>query len=365
MGTMLDILKAVSVLRDEDIKLYFMRILAEIKRLKEQSERLEEPFDESIAEPVARLLGYYSMLMNPPQKRVLWDPTADCTHVHIVSGDSFAGGMKQALARLGYADTHKLVTLRENYATGPLSQLDTPEGREARSGWFRRNIQEYFTVSNQCEEMYTELVEKLEQIPAAARVILWASGNTSEQTGMRLAVHLLGSRHSDLVVCDTCAICEELYHTPDASIIYRSSAEIPADKLQEALLHVLEGNKLTAVDIARLSREWQDIAERSHALRIWNEGTMLEVPADYYDPFLLELLDQLDKQGTPADDEGFVKSARLVGEALGQCDQYIEDGYLEYRLRELIYSGVLEIKGVPSAMRFYSVRRKQGRGTVG
>lgn len=52
-----------------------------------------------------------------------------------------------------------------------------------------------------------------------------------------------------------------------------------------------------------------------------------------------------------------MKSARVIGEAIGYCDQYIGDAYFEYRLRELIYSGRVQIKGVPRAMRYYSVRR--------
>lgn len=352
--------KAVSALKDEEVHLYFIRILAEIERLKEQSERLEAPLDEHIAAPVASLLGYYTSLMDSPKKRAFWDPSPDCTHVHIVCGDSYAGSMKQALTGLGWTDSHKLVTLRENYAIGPLGQLDSPEGREVRSDWFLQNILGYFTASDECEEMYTELMDKLEQIPEQAQVVIWTSGNACEQTGLHLAVHLLGNRQSGIVVCDACAICEELYNTPVASIIYRHSGEIPADKLREALVRIQDGNKLTAADITRLDLEWQNISEQSRVLRIWQEDTVLEVPADYYDSYLLEKLDNLKP---PSGDDGFLKSARLVGEALGYFDQYIGDAFFEYRVRELIYSGILEIKGVPTAMRFYSVRRKLSKET--
>lgn len=52
----------------------------------------------------------------------------------------------------------------------------------------------------------------------------------------------------------------------------------------------------------------------------------------------------------------FIKAARVIGEALGHCDQMVVDSYFEYRLRQLIYNQSLEIKGVPRGMRFYSVR---------
>lgn len=282
---------------------------------------------------------------------------SDSTHIHILCGDSFGGSMKQVLKEFDWTDTHKLIILRENYALGPLGQLDTPEGRKLRSDWFRRHIHEYFTVSDECEREYSELLDNLEQIPEQAQIVIWTGSNAPEQTGLRLAVQLLGNRPNEIIVCDACAICEELFNRPDAFINYYHSGEIPADKLKQALLRIDEGSRLNAADIARLTREWQQIAEHSGALRIWQDDAILEVPADYYDTYLLEKLDSLQP---PPGDDGFLKSARLVGEALGYCEQYVGDAYFEHRVRKLIYNGVLEIRGVPTAMRFYSIRRRQG-----
>ncbi|WP_340026828.1 DUF1835 domain-containing protein [Paenibacillus sp. FSL K6-1096] len=354
---MLTIKKAVSTLQDEEIKSYLTLILAGIGELKEQYGQLERPLEEHIAKPVAGLIEQYSSLMSLPAQRAFWDPAPDSTHIHILCGDSFGGSVKQVLKEFGWTGAHKLIILRENYAVGPLGRLDTPVGRKLRSDWFRRHINEYFTVSDECEREYTELLDNLEQIPEQAKIILWTGGNACEQTGLRLIAHLLGNRPSEIIVCDACAICEEQYNRPDALINYVHSGEIPTDKLREALLRINEGRRLSAADIMQLSREWQQIAEQSGVLRIWQDDAVLEVPADYYDNYLLEKLDSLQP---PPGDDGFLKSARLVGEALGYCEQYVGDAYFEHRIRELIYSGVLEIKGVPTAMRFYSIRRKQG-----
>lgn len=357
MRDMLAIKKAVSTLRDEEVKQYLTGILAGIGELKEQHGQLERPLDKHMAEPVAELIEQYSSLMSLPAQRAFWDPAPDSTHVHILCGDSFGGSMKQVLKEFGWTDTHKLIILRENYAIGPLDQLDTPVGRKLRSDWFRQHIHEYFTVSDECEREYSELLDNLEQIPEQAKIVIWTESNASEQTGLRLIAHLLGKRPNEIIVCDACAICEELFNRPDAYINYYHSGEIPSDKLREALLRIDEGSRLGAADIARLSQEWKEISRQSGALRIWQEDTLLEVPAEYYDSYLLEKLDSLQP---PPGDDGFLKSARLVGEALGYCEQYVGDAYFEHRVRELIYSGVLEIKGVPTAMRFYSIRRRKG-----
>lgn len=340
--------KAIDSLGHAELRSYVGFILAEIKRLRDQ----EEPREDSIA----KLLELYDGLMGLQQQRGFWDPVPTCTHVHIVIGDSFAGSMKYALKELGWADAHKVITFRENYAIGPLAGLDSPEGRAARRDWFRDHITDSFEDDMEVEEEYSELLDKLAQIPEQARIIVWASGNACEQTGMRHALHLLQSKRNTLAICDACAICEELYNRPDARLEYRHSGEIPSDKLQEALLRMDDSSTRSNADLMRLVQEWQAISEQASTLRIWRDGAVLGVPAEYYDSYLL---DKLDKLKPPAEDHGYIRAARVIGEAIGYCDQYVGDSYFEYRLRELIYSGILEIKGLPAAMRFYSVRRKR------
>jgi hypothetical protein len=348
MKEMLAIKKTVDHLRDEDVRSYLRLILTKIKMQKEQGESAEAF--------AADFIELYDNLIGLQDKRVLWDPAPGCNHVHIICGDSFAGSMKMALKGLGWSDTHKLIILRENYGIGPLHALDTSEGRKARSEWFRDNITDAFEEYTEFEEEYDELIHKMEQIPEQANIVVWTSSNAFEQAGMRHALYLLQDKRNKIAVYDACAIYEELYNRPDASITYRCSGEISAEKLQKVLLRLDESNNLDKDEITRLVQEWQAICKQSGVLRIWQDNAVLEVPADYYDPYLLE---KLDKLKPPAGNNGFMKSARVIGEAIGFCDQYVGDSYFEYRLRELIYNGILEIKGVPAGMRYYSVRRKQ------
>ncbi|PYY29741.1 DUF1835 domain-containing protein [Paenibacillus illinoisensis] len=312
--------------------------------------------NEGASETVAQeLIELYDELMGLQEKTAFWSPVPTCTNVHIVIGDSFAGSMKLALRELGVEETHKLISLRENYAIGPLS-LNSSEGRMERSNWFRNNIIGGFEDYDGFENEYNQLLGKIDLIPEDAGIIIWTSSNACEQVGLRHAVHLLRGKPNAISVLDACVICEELYNRPDAFITYRHSGEIASQKLREAVTRLDSKRTLNSAEIQQLEREWKDITEQSESLRIWSDNAVLEVPADYYDQYLLEKLDDL---RPPAGDKGFLKSARLIGEALGYCEQYIGDSYFEYRLRELIYEGVLEIKGIPAGMRYYSIRRKQ------
>lgn len=285
---------------------------------------------------------------------------SDYTTVHIVIGHSFAGSLKQALLQYGRIPEHRIVVLAEHYAVGPLRDLDSAEGREKRSRWFCNHIAEAREAYNGFEAEYAALVAQLAQIPEQAEVVVWAGANASEQAGLRHALHLLQGKPNIVAMYNPCAICEKLFNRPDASIQYRHSGEIPPNKLHQALLTLDGSGRLTAAARSALEQEWLALAEQSGNLRIWQQDRVTEVPEDFFDKYLLEKLDSLRAAG----DESFLKAARLIGEALGYCEQNIPDSYFEYRLRELAYAGVLEIEGVPAAMRYYSVRRKPAEKQV-
>ena len=338
--------RATDSLGEGELKPYLQFMLAKIKLMKQQEGTIETVAHE--------LIELYDELMGLQERKVFWSPVPTCTHVHIVIGESFAGSMKQALRGLGLEETHKVITLQEDYAIGPLG-LDSAEGRMERRNWFSNNIIGGFEDYDEFENEFYETLVKLDLIPEGAEIVVWTSSNACEQIGLRHAVHLLHSKPNAISLYDACAVCEELYNRPDTFIHYRCSGEIPSEKLREAISRLDDKKRLDSTDTARLEEEWKVITEQSGTLRIWSEQAVLEVPADYYDEYLLEKLDDFKP---PAGNQGFLKSARLIGEVIGYCEQYIGDAYFEYRLRELIYKGVLEIKGVPAGMRFYSIRRK-------
>ncbi|WP_407269749.1 DUF3658 domain-containing protein [Radiobacillus sp. PE A8.2] len=106
---------------------------------------------------------------------------------------------------------------------------------------------------------------------------------------------------------------------------------------------------LTAEEREKLESEWEQLSTQQEVLRIWQEGKLHHVDASYFDDFIISKAKKLDRGE-------FMKSARLIGEVIGHLEQYIGDGYVEYRVRHLIINGVFDIEGVPKAMRFYSVK---------
>lgn len=339
--------RVLDALSEDELKACLRLVLMQIRRLE------QEPTSQEAAEG---LVEFYRGIASSVSRSKDQPISPYATHVHIVTGLSFTGSMKHTLKSLGWSDAHALIVLEEDYAIGPLGALDTSKGRQARSDWFCDHILGGADAYSCYEEEYSRILRRFGQIPEQAQVIIWTSGNAGEQIGMRHALHLLGNPMNKVAVCNACSICEHLYNEPNRQIQYRHSGEIPPDKLGKAIQRVVDNlPSLSQEEAGRLSGEWQDISGCSSELRVWLDSKVVGVSADAYDAYLLNKLDKLQESRGP---EEFIKSARVIGEALGYCDQYISDAYFEYRLRTLIYDGVLEIKGVPTAMRYYSVRRK-------
>ncbi|UUZ82376.1 DUF3658 domain-containing protein [Paenibacillus sp. P26] len=104
-----------------------------------------------------------------------------------------------------------------------------------------------------------------------------------------------------------------------------------------------------------MEREWLSLAEQHEVLRVWDGERIRNVDERYFDTYVLDTVEKIHRERA---NHEFIKAARVIGDAMGHCGQYVPDGYFEYRLRELVYSGQLEIHGVPKAMRYYSVRRR-------
>lgn len=88
-------------------------------------------------------------------------------------------------------------------------------------------------------------------------------------------------------------------------------------------------------------------------LLILKNGRVTSVPEDYFDVLILKTIDQLHKEQQNKD---FIKTGKVIGETLQGMEEMVGDSFLEYRIRHLIYRGVLDLKGIPRSMRHYSVK---------
>ncbi|MCR8842264.1 DUF1835 domain-containing protein [Paenibacillus sp. SC116] len=334
---------------EQESKLYLMQVMAIVETLKQEQHLQEECCD--------KLFQIYEEMLTPPEAHS-WEPTEECERVHIVVGDSFAGSMKNSLRELGREHSDKLICLRDHFAYGPLWHFHEREGLMRRWEWLQDHIhpgddddRDSIFRSNE------HLMQQFERIPPTGSVYVWGANNAHEQSGLRYAIYLLRDKSNHVVLCDAVEMKQQLFHTPPTHNASYYSGELHMDKLPTILEHSLTYSPIDVEERRRLEQEWRVLSEDTGNLRVIKDGKVANVPVDYYDACLLQTVEQLHQA---QDEYNFIKSARVIGQALVSAEQYVNDSYFEYRLRELIYSGMLEIKGIPRAMRYYSVKRSNG-----
>ncbi|MCG7216194.1 DUF1835 domain-containing protein [Paenibacillus mucilaginosus] len=281
-------------------------------------------------------------------------------HIHIALGDSPGGSLKIALkAPEGRKPEHRVLVLRDAlpFSVGPLWKLEEEEGREERRRWcmLHINMDDRDEYLLQGEEQFLEMRSRLEGIPESLPVTIWAGSNAHEQAGLRFAVYLLRHKENPVFLMDTTSAYASLHQT-DPNYERRRTGEMNPEELRGIWEMKACCRKLSPEQRQSLESEWLELSGRKTGLRIWRDGRIVEVREDYYDSTLTAVVEQLHRE---RDNQEWIRSARVVGEMIGHLEQDIGDEYVEYRLRHLIYQGVLEIQGVPRGMRYYDVRMKQ------
>ncbi|MGV3463994.1 MAG: DUF1835 domain-containing protein [Heyndrickxia sp.] len=271
---------------------------------------------------------------------------------HLISSESAAGSLKVGLER------PKIVIGFPGLANiGPILNLEDKAGLSNRYEWLLENINFPFDDS-WYENHFTNTLYEIEDIPEHAPIHIWYANNAEEQTFLRFILFILRNRANDIFLHNS----TKLYHAykipseNEEHYVYHSSGLAP-----EHYRLIFEKEKmaapLTSVEREKFQHEWEKISKINGVLRVWTTDEEIQtVPEDYYDSFILNALKELHRE--KGEDE-FVKTGKLLGHILGELEEPIGDSFLEYRIRHLIYSGRLELKGIPKSMHHYSVKLRK------
>ncbi|MEK5100756.1 DUF1835 domain-containing protein [Cytobacillus sp. FSL M8-0252] len=267
-------------------------------------------------------------------------------NIHIVFSDSSAGSLKQAIKKLNMSD--RVITIPINFSIGPLWQLHQIEGLEKRRDWLFEHInledEFIFDYIPRIEESWM----KLQALPEQCKIFIWGCENAHEQAGIAYAVYLLREKNNQVYI----GLDQEHQQSLTRQDILHTG-ELAPEQWMEYIKNV-ENYLLLSIDERQKWIElWVTLAQSKDVfLRTWKEGRLTPVSEHYLDEMIIAKARELQKG------KEFMKSTRLIGEVIGHLDQPIGDLFIEYRLRTLAFLGVFELKGVPRAMRFYSVRLK-------
>jgi hypothetical protein len=308
------------------------------------AEQFKRYSDNELIEDIKKM---YSDFLKMKQDQAISHKNKPYNVAHVVFGDSAAGSLKIALQKLGLQEEEKVISLSDMFSIGPTWQLHKQVGLNNRYEWLMKHINIDEEVLDSYQENFNKSTVELKNIPNETSIIIWMADNAHEQIGLRFVLYLLKEKTNEITVINTSA------SNTNPNVEYLHTGEISHDIIKLIYEKHKEGTALTQSERKYFEQEWEQLASNQEVLRIWENETIKSVHESYYDDFIIKTAEKLHKRKNSTE---FIKSARLIGEVMGQLNQYVGDQFLEYRIIRLIVNGVFDIEGVPKAMRFYSIK---------
>jgi Protein of unknown function/Domain of unknown function (DUF1835) len=277
-------------------------------------------------------------------------------NVHILFGESTAGGLKWALKDIEPAHSIKIIGFPDHFAVGPIFQLDTEFGIENRAKWFRNHMPEnefHDFYEKEYEERFRKTLHEIEAIPEDAIITIWHAENAAEKTGVLFVLRLLADRKNEILLINSSESYNKYCKHPEIYYVSLHTGEISPDKMRLILEKTKDDKPLSAELKKQLVDEWSELRSSKEVLRVWENSQIKSVEEGYLDSFMLEIATELHEKPV---NHNFMKAARLVGEVLGRYEQNIGDAFIEYRLLHLIEKGVFDYQGTLNGLRNYSIR---------
>jgi len=316
---------------EEEVKSLLFHILLRISM---------EQNDEDL---VKDLKSTYSNFLNYKDEQKQLEDEKDYKAAHVVFGDSSSGSLKIALRDMRLLNEEKIIHFSDNFSIGPVWKLEEDKGLAQRHKWLMNhlNMDEDYLFNYQ--NVFKETLFKIKSIPEQVYIFIWFGENADEQTALRYVLYLLKGRTNNIFLIHTTNSADTPIHTN----------EIEPNQLKMIYESSRTGQHLTQEERENYEQEWLTLSNCKGNLRVWENEALCLVDDDYYDDYILQTAKKLQLE------RRFLKSARLIGEIIGNLNQSIGDQYFEYRLIHLIFKGVFEMEGVPKAMRFYSVKLRE------
>ncbi|MFJ5772157.1 DUF1835 domain-containing protein [Psychrobacillus sp. NPDC093180] len=268
--------------------------------------------------------------------------------VHIVSSESTAGSLKSGLLR-----PKTVIGFPDFLSIGPLGKLDEKMAQTYRKDWLIDNIN--FEQETEYPIKFSNTLREIEDIPSEVPIYIWYGNNANEQVCMRFLIHLLKDKTNKLFLINSTDLYEKHISTQKQPLHIFNTSQIESQDIKMLFEKNNKDTPLSDKERNHLQLEWEALAKTKEVLRIWRNGEIKGVPEDHVDSPILQMIENLQKQ---QGNNVFIKIGEVLGELIVQLEEFVDIFYLEYRIRHLIYSGFLEIKGIPKSLWNYSIRMR-------
>lgn len=269
--------------------------------------------------------------------------------LNIVIGDS-AGGLFRYVYKFKEEElSDKLLVVQDDLSLGPIKEIDRPSGIAERAKWLKDFYnglnQERYDEDLDFDQAFTKthmnIHERLEALNAnKEELVIWHGPNAGDQVALRYLVSMIEGNQIYEVNLDGIDIsqCSERPH-------YALSLGECFPEVFDQL--AAQQEKMTRDRIEKLKNEWKYLRESSSVLRVMDKFEIKVVDVDHFDE---EIIQKCTFNFEPA--------PRVIGRFLGETRKFINDAFIDYRLRALIEKNQILMAGEMKGMRDYCVKLK-------
>ena len=256
--------------------------------------------------------------------------------IHIVFSESAEGSFKQAIKK-EYLKGDKLIALYDNLSNGVINDLKDIKSRE--DWWNELNGDEnyFYCEIDEFEANYKKFYDDISKISDGDVVYLWYGHCNREICGMMYTIYLLKDKEINHYVINVSDKIIENNQGRILTYIANSASEIIPEKLVE---YLKLARKIEVDEYKKLLNQWDELTKENSLLRSYINGNMESVSEDYFD---IDILKFTNKE--------YRKSARTVGDVLGNTEPRITDDYIFWRIKELVKLDKIRFKGKFGVMR--------------
>lgn len=267
--------------------------------------------------------------------------------VHIVSSESAAGSL-----RVGLDSPKTVIGFPDSFSIGPLFKLHEKAGQAFRNEWIYDHIN-YGQEDYIYENKFSNTVREIDDIPCQYPIYIWYGNNVDEQTGLRFFLFLLRDKTNDIFLLNSTELYEKYFMPKSEDRKFSYTSQIESKDLRILFEKGSKNAPLSEQVRIQLLEEWLVLAQTKEVLRIWEKEEIKGVNENHLDSMILDTIEMLHRKQEKKD---FIKTGMVIGEILSETKELMNVFYLEYRIRHLLYSGLLELKGIPKSMSHYSIK---------
>lgn len=255
--------------------------------------------------------------------------------IHIVFNEMDVKVMEQAI-ELDAALAGEVWLIRDDYAVGPIANLDTPDGWQHRRDWWRKLLEiggDYTTDDTlaMVNDQLTvhQLIQQLTQ-QTTEKVWIWAAQNKHDVCGY----YWLLSKLQDFLGRIFILYLNNLPFINEKGAIFYPNwlMEIPAKEFIKAkkLARIV-----TASEWENDAEEWQKLCAANQMVRLLEGGKKINsADVAFYD-------DKIDQYVTG----DFTKAARIIAQFLQKEKETTGDVFVLWRLKSMISTKNYSVKG--------------------